>query len=629
MKTFNKIIMSLGVAATALGFSSCVNDLDLDPRNPNEFTDVTGDMDRVFADLYLQFATFGANNDSPVKDFDSGMSSFQRALSIAEEYPTDEVAWVWDPGAYGTINYGLTSPELDCVFGFYSRLIINIALCNQFISNVDGGHFSLDDAGRARAEQYKLQARTLRGLCYYYMLSFYDKIPYATEATAIGSQPEQLSRQQVLANVTSDLEEVVAAYGASQTPAYGFVGLDAAEAVLVKIYLNAEQWTGTPAYDKCYQHAKNIINRIGKGGYYGNGLARSFVALFGANNAQYAIGNPGNTVNEIIWTLPQNNPKLLSWQGSTYLIDGWLGSNGAQRTMAKPTMNKYTLPGSDELDEEKYLDLNEEYCASQDEYNEKMKAYNDEQKAWKKQVTMRIHNHNYSFDPEAKGIMMQEWFNAGDSWNGFRARKSFIQKFEWDDVECTKSADLRTSNFLTATYNFTLENTILSGDAPEAGYRALKYTNWCYNEDGTVDYVASAKMTIQPQTEGDYAVIRLAEIYLSAAEAILNGGGGSQAEADEYVNYIRRRAYGLAPGDTSRDFKGISMAQLRDERCRELYQENVRRTDLIRWNLFTSGYNWEWKGGVAGGTNLPERAKLYPIPSRMINSSTLQQTTGY
>ena len=89
MKTFNKIIMSLGVAATALGFSACVDDLDREPTNPNEITDVTNSMDRVFADIYLNFSTFGAAGNSPVSGFDGGMASFQRALFIAEEIPTD------------------------------------------------------------------------------------------------------------------------------------------------------------------------------------------------------------------------------------------------------------------------------------------------------------------------------------------------------------------------------------------------------------------------------------------------------------------------------------------------------------------------------------------------------------
>ena len=68
---------------------------------------------------------------------------------------------------------------------------------------------------------------------------------------------------------------------------------------------------------------------------------------------------------------------------------------------------------------------------------------------------------------------------------------------------------------------------------------------------------------------------------------------------------------------------------LRDERCRELYQENCRRTDLIRWNQWCTGYTWEWKGGVERGTNLPEYTKCYPIPSRVMSSSNFEQTTGY
>ena len=212
MKTINKIFLSLGVAATAFGFSSCVGDLDLEPTNPTDITDVSGDMDRVFADLYLSFATYGANGNTPVQDFDGGMASFQRALSIAEEYPTDEMAWLWDPASYGNINYGLVNPALDCVFGFYSRLMVNIALCNQFIQSVDGGAFNLDEAGRQRAKEYRYQARILRGLCYYYMLSFYDKVPYAEYDTPIGAEPTQLPRAKVYELVTADLEEVVAAY---------------------------------------------------------------------------------------------------------------------------------------------------------------------------------------------------------------------------------------------------------------------------------------------------------------------------------------------------------------------------------------------------------------------------------
>ena len=142
MKTFNKIFISLGVAASAIGFSSCVNDLDLSPIDPSQKTDVSKDMDAVFSDIYLQFATFGANGSSPVMDFDGGMAAFQRAIFTAEEMPTDEACWLWDPEKFGQLNYGFVTPDLPCVFGFYSRLIINITLCNDFIRNVQNGTFT-------------------------------------------------------------------------------------------------------------------------------------------------------------------------------------------------------------------------------------------------------------------------------------------------------------------------------------------------------------------------------------------------------------------------------------------------------------------------------------------------------
>ena len=619
--------MSLGVAATALGFTACVGDLDREPTNPSEKTDVINDMDAVFADVYLNFATFGASGDSPVKDFDGGMASFQRALFIAEEIPTDEASWLWDPNSYGTLNYGRVLPTVDAVFGFYSRLMINITLCNQFIQNVNNGTFALDEAGQQRAQDYVRQCRILRAGCYYYMLSFYDKVPYATEETPVGQLPPQLPRNEVYKLVTADLEDVVSSYNGPQTPIYGFVGLDAAEAILAKIYLNGEVFGGQSDYDKCYTHCKNIIDRLGHGGHYGNGLAYSYHALFGHNNEQYVLGNAGNEVNEIIWTLPQDDVNLLSWSGATFLIAGWLGTNGVEVTVPVPTMDvKYKDKTGEELcfmdGEVKRI---YKYCENQAEFDEAQKAYDKKDlKDWQKAVSEIINDIAYSFDPKANGYISQQWFNAGAGWKCMVARKSFVRKFEWNDLAMTKSNDSRVAMWQTAAHGFTVENTSLVGDDwGKNGYITPKYTNWDFNADGTINYATSPSP--REQVGGDYAVIRLAEIYLTAAEAILQGGGGSQAEALKYVNYIRERAYGA----NYTPWTSLNMQELRDERCRELYQENVRRTDLIRWNQWCTGYTWEWKGGVKNGTNLPEYTKCYPIPSRVITSSNFEQTTGY
>ena len=635
MKTLNKIFLSLGIAGAAFGLSSCVGDLDLEPRDPSENTDVTNDIDAVFADIYMNFATYGANGNSPVSGFDGGMAAFQRAMFIAEELPTDEASWLWDPADYGTLNYGQFNPALGCLYGTYSRLMINITLCNQFIQNVNSGYFNLDAEGQKNAEEYKRQAKVLWGACYYYMLSFYDKIPYADESTPVGAVPVQLSRQEVYDRVTATLEDVVAEYGDNQTPYYGFVGLDAAESILAKIYLNAEVFTGTAAWDKCYSHCKNVIDRLGKGGYYGNGLVRSYNALFGANNDKYVLGNGGSDVNEIIWSIVGDEVHLTGFSGATFLQAAWLGTNGVEATMGKPTMDaKYqNAPLADRIvTDADGVQTFYVYYADQDDFAAAESAYNevasDSKNKWKTQISEVQNNTAYSFDPTQVGYISQDWYNSGNGWKCMVARKSFVRKFEWDDVQMTQSSDRRVALWQTAAHGFSVENISLLGDDwGKNGYLTPKYTNWAYNEDGTINKEQSP--TNISSAAGDYAAIRLAEIYLTAAEAILNGGGGTQAEALQYVNWIRERAYADAPGDATHHWTSLSMQDLRDERCRELYQENVRRSDLIRWNQWCTGYTWEWKGGVQSGTNLPESSKLYPIPSRVMSASNFQQTTGY
>lgn len=576
MKTLNKIFLSLGIATAALGFSSCVDDLDQTPTNPSAIGDVSNRIDGVFADLFFNFSTYGANGDSPVHDFDGGMASFQRAIFIAEEMPTDEACWLWDPGDYGNLNYGIVTPDLNCLFGFYSRLQINITLCNDFIRSVNDGAFA--DADAAKTANYVNQAKTLRALCYFYMCSFYPNVPYSDEATMIGSLPVQRPRAEVFELMTSELEQIVASYAAGSKPVYGYVGRDAAQALLAKYYLNAEAFTGTARWDKAYSNAKAVIDNLATAGFRNSngkltGLAKTYKGLFAANNKQYVLGNAGSDVNEIIWTLAQDAVNLLSYSGATFLINGWIGTNGVSVTEEGATPN-YIAPNGV----------------------------------------------GYTFDPKANGCIASAWYNAGDGWKCMVARKSFVRKFDWDDAEMGTSKDERVAMWGTSAQQFTSDNISLVGDDwGKNGYLAVKFSNWNFDEDGNLS--ATQPDGTVSQYGGDYPVIRLAEMYLTAAEAIMNGGGGSQAEATEFINNLRERA-GIAALNT------VTLEDVRNERCRELYQENSRRTDLIRYNQWSTGYNWEWKGGSMAGANLPAYTRNYPLPSRVMGSG-LVQTPGY
>jgi hypothetical protein len=127
----------------------------------------------------------------------------------------------------------------------------------------------------------------------------------------------------------------------------------------------------------------------------------------------------------------------------------------------------------------------------------------------------------------------------------------------------------------------------------------------------------------------DFPMFRLADAYLMYAEAHLRGGGGDRAQALAYVNALRQRAFGgaggnIADGDFDLEF-------IIDERGRELLWEAHRRTDLVRFGLFTGDdYLWQWKGGVLAGRATDTYRDLYPLPaSELTTNPNLDQNPGY
>jgi hypothetical protein len=127
----------------------------------------------------------------------------------------------------------------------------------------------------------------------------------------------------------------------------------------------------------------------------------------------------------------------------------------------------------------------------------------------------------------------------------------------------------------------------------------------------------------------DFPMFRLADAYLMYAEAVVRGGGGTRAQALAYVNALRVRAYGNTSGNIT-DAQ-MTLSFLLDERGRELLWEGHRRTDLIRYGLFTgSGYIWSWKGGTQAGGATEAFRDLYPLPANeLVANPNLKQNPGY
>lgn len=566
MKLFNKIFMSLGVAGVAMGLGSCIGDLDLMPTNPSDFTadkfeaDPAGYMDRVLADVYYSFAGQGWTNDGkgPITQLNPGFAVFNRAIFNLQEVPTDEADWLSATDQeFGTIQYAIPTTNNEAIGGCYARLTVNATLCNDFIRTVNDGQFFLNTPElEARAQEYVRQCKILRAACYYYLIDLFGSVPYADENTAIGGTPAQLSRAEIFDLVTRTLEDVVAEYNALGNPRakYGFVGVDAAEALLVKFYLNAEVYTGKAMWNECLAKCRNLIGRHSGAGFKNSGLCENYFQNFAYNNDMYAIGGAGD-VNEILWTIPYEEPELLTWGGTTIMIDAFLGS---------PSVG---LNG-----QAAHCDLG------------------------------RV--------------------NSAGGWSCVSARRQFVEVFDWDP-SYTISPDQRVRFWFTAADGFNIENDNIgtTDEYGNNGYIAIKYNNWYINNDGSID--ATKSPGPQNQSPTDYCMIRLAEIYLSAAEAALHGAG-TPTEALEWTNLIRERA-GLAPWQASE----LNLVSLQEERQRELYTENTRRTDLIRYGKWISGYNWAWKNRVRNGSDLPAHLNLYPIPDYVVKGAGYTQNPGY
>jgi len=120
----------------------------------------------------------------------------------------------------------------------------------------------------------------------------------------------------------------------------------------------------------------------------------------------------------------------------------------------------------------------------------------------------------------------------------------------------------------------------------------------------------------------DIPLIRYAEAYLTRAEAQFRLG--NQTDAMKDINVLRDRAH-------AKQLTSIDERTILDEWCREFYMEGRRRSDLVRFNCFTTkNYMWDWKGGVENGTAVDSHYNVYPIPIDDINNNkNMSQNKDY
>lgn len=207
------------------------------------------------------------------------------------------------------------------------------------------------------------------------------------------------------------------------------------------------------------------------------------------------------------------------------------------------------------------------------------------------------------------------WNFDAQPWNGYATLEDFYNSYDAGDVR-------REASFIvgpqldfggSAVLDYASDdddvplvytpsiNEIVPNSQREAGARPGKF---------------SFKQFGRPDMDNDYPIIRLGEMFLIRAEGLARSSGNWD-DALTDVNTIRARAKVSA-------YTSLNADEFLAERGREMFQEGLRRPDLIRFGK----YNDAWWEKPADGS---DHVNIFPIPFDQITASngTLSQNSGY
>ena len=240
-------------------------------------------------------------------------------------------------------------------------------------------------------------------------------------------------------------------------------------------------------------------------------------------------------------------------------------------------------------------------------------------------------------------------------WNGFCTLEEFYNSY--DDADLRKgdvgTADAKSSkrgNFI-AGYQYKLGGGYVTDDGSETGDpegAPLNFGNMgtglpqiqelgpqAFRQDGIRIGKWEFGIGSMDNMSNDYAVFRYADVLLMKAEALWRTG--NEAAALTLVNQIRTRA-GVADlttlnGPLSFDIAAgdVGGGELFNEIGREMFAENHRRQDLIRWGFFTDVDKWVLPFNNPGDVLVTgNHTTLYPVHRDKIEANpNLTQNPGY
>jgi starch-binding outer membrane protein, SusD/RagB family len=209
------------------------------PRTEAELVSV---MAAAYTNLY---ASFGSDGN----------------IMCLQEVPTDEIVVPtrgpdWGDGGHWVRlklhTYRANDPKMS---GTWNWLFKGVSVCNRVME-------IMEPLGTPLSQKLIFELRALRAIYYYWLLDMFGNVPISTDFQQTEPLPNN-TRAEVYNFVESELIATMPELektGPNDDATYGRVNYYTAQAVLAKLYLNAQVYTGTAQWDKCIAACDEIIN---------------------------------------------------------------------------------------------------------------------------------------------------------------------------------------------------------------------------------------------------------------------------------------------------------------------------------------------------------------------------------
>ena len=447
--------------------------------------------------------------------------------------------------------------------------IMQCVVIGKDIEALDYTKFGLTDADK---QQHLAELRTLKSWFYLFLIDFFREVPIAEVP---GEMVAQSTPQEVFAFIEKELKESL-----PNLPKNGKLGRwdqAGAASLLMRLYLNAEKWTGTAKWTECATIAQEIID--GKYGQY---------TIDPDYKGPFRSGVNGYRSPENIFEFPHKlDVYNFGWMynafqhyQSRYALDNdWGGWNGIHLTPSRD-LEGNLLP----------YDLGKPY----EKY-----ANGD-----KRKQTFRTTSAQGDYEGFFHIGQLYEYNKARGY--GYDSSKPIMGTEEWNGKPLVFVDQV--GRFSEKPGGRWSEGSKVETGEENSGVRFLKFP-WLSRTNGHFQQNSAPE-------------VRLAEAYYSLAECKYRAG--DKAGAAVLMDAVRKRNFSDANWPAQSYVANPSKLtdkEFIDDLSREFLGERHRRTDLVRWGVFGNAW-WDKEQDATDKT-------VFPIPQRALDANPLIKPNGY